>query len=730
MNRSTICKSAVGFAQCAHHKSFFCLIGRPLRATLKAFAGLMVWSIFIFSGQSFAQNSLLDPSFDGDGKVFTQFLPTNNVATNAVLQPDGKIIVVGSGSVGPTSPQTKQAAIIRYNPNGSLDTTFDSDGKVTVVISSSSTSEIKAAALQPDGKLVAVGIVGSGFPVSGFIMRLNPDGSLDPTFDGDGKLIVNFSSSTEPSDMALQPDGKILLAGRSGSNTPGFLIARFNPDGSLDTGFGTNSGYTLTTFSSGSSFFNKIALLADGKIAMTGKSQQYLTVRYTANGLLDLTFGNGGIVNIYGGNAILQQPDDGKLVIVNNSQFDFAANLWRLNYDGTLDSTFGSGGFRQIYFTGERVELEPDYDVALDTDGKIVVGGSIRFKTTPDHLAVAPDREFVVRRLNRDGSDDLYFGFRGFVATEMSGIDSGTGLLIQPDGKIVLAGDSAAGFSVARYIPGTANHPCRPVGDFNGDGKSDLAYVTGNANWNYRSSLNGSLISTSIGNGSDTIVPGDYNGDCYADYAIYRSDGSWDIRSSADDTNSYQYQLGGQAGDIPVPADYDGDDWADPAVYRNGTWLIKQTRAGDLTVQFGISGDIPVPADYDGDGKDDAAVYRPSNGTWYLLQSRLGVGIVRFGLAEDKPVVGDYDGDGKSDIALYRPSEGIWYLLQSTLGFGAVRWGIATDKPVPADYDGDGRTDIAVYRNGDWYLLQSTSGYQLRNFGGAADRPIQNAYIP
>jgi uncharacterized delta-60 repeat protein len=567
-------------------------------------------------------------------------------------------------------------------------------------------------------------------------MRLNPDGSLDTTFDGDGKRIVSFGMFTEASDMALQPDGKILLAGRAGSNQPGALIARFNADGSTDTGFGTNQGFTVTNLTNGFSFFNKIALLADGKIVLTGEAQQFKTLRYTQNGILDTSFGTDGtgVVNFYGGNGIVQQPDDGKLVIVRNTWFDFPASVMRLNYDGTLDSTFSNGGYRNLLWNDnhDRLELEPDYDVALDAEGKIVIGGSIRFKTTLDHNETnVPTREFALARLNRDGSDDLYFGFRGRVTTDMAGIDTGTGLLMQPDGKIVLAGYSNDGgsFAVARYIPGTANNPCRPVSDFNGDGKSDLAYFTTTGNWFYRSSLNGSTQSRGWGQGTEIIVPADYNGDCHTDFAFYRN-GNWEIISPIDAIVLNPYLLGGQAGDIPVPADFDGDDFADPAIYRSGTWLINQTRGEDLTVQFGISGDIPVPADYDGDGKDDAAVYRPSDGTWYLAQSSLGIGIVRWGIAGDKPVVGDYDGDGKSDIAVYRPADGTWYLLQSTLGFGGVRWGIATDRPVPADYDGDGKTDIAVYRDGDWYLLQSTAGYQLRNFGTAADRPIQNAYIP
>jgi hypothetical protein len=218
-------------------------------------------------------------------------------------------------------------------------------------------------------------------------------------------------------------------------------------------------------------------------------------------------------------------------------------------------------------------------------------------------------------------------------------------------------------------------------------------------------------------------ISGDYDGDGKTDLAVYRG-GTWMILLSSTG-KEVDIPFGGAANDIPVAADYDGDGKTDPAVYRGGMWMILLSSTGkEVDMLFGgAANDIPVAADYDGDGRADIAVYR--GGWWYIQQSSLGYFERSFGgAANDVPVAADYDGDGRADIAVYRG--GWWYIQQSSLGYFERSFGgAANDIPVAADYDGDGRADIAVYRGGWWYIQQSSLGYFEKPFGGAAnDIPV------
>jgi Subtilase family/FG-GAP-like repeat len=264
------------------------------------------------------------------------------------------------------------------------------------------------------------------------------------------------------------------------------------------------------------------------------------------------------------------------------------------------------------------------------------------------------------------------------------------------------------------------------VGDFDGDGVSDIAVYRGGVWFILRSSDGGQ---TTVGWGGltqDMPVPADYDGDGRADVAVYR-DGIWYIIRSSDGgvtTTGW----GGLLADIPVPGDYDGDGKADVAVYREGTWFIIRSSDGGFTVTGwgGLPQDITVPADYDGDGKTDLAVYR--GGLWFIRRSSDGVQVTVGwgGLAQDVVVPGDYDGDGKTDIAVYR--DGTWFIIRSSDGgFTVTGWGgLPQDIPVPADYDGDGRMDLTVYRNGLWFILRSSDGGQTTvGWGGLAqDVPL------
>ena len=300
-------------------------------------------------------------------------------------------------------------AVVRYNPDGSLDTTFDGDGKVTTAVLSSGDSA-SSVAIQTDGKIVVGGRSNSGSKVDFALVRYNPDGSLDTTFDGDGKVTTTILSSSTNEDgksVAIQPDGKIVLGGFShnGSNYD-FAVVRYNADGSLDTSF-SGDGKLTTAVLSADDYALSVAILPDGKIVAAGGTH-------------------------------------------NSSNDDFA--LVRYNADGSLDTTFDGDG---KVTTAVRSFDDIAYSLAIQPDEKIVVGGE---------SSNGANYDFAVVRYNTDGSLDTTFDGDGKVTTAvLSGNDSGYSIALQPDGKIVAAGISYNGsnndFAIVRY---NGDAPCTP----------------------------------------------------------------------------------------------------------------------------------------------------------------------------------------------------------------------------------------------------------------------------
>ncbi|MEH2208188.1 MAG: putative Ig domain-containing protein [Nostoc sp.] len=363
---------------------------------------------------------VLDDSFDSDGKVTTDIgTNTTDIAYSIALQDDGKILVAGVS--------TSNFAVVRYNSNGSLDTSFGTAGKVTTNLGS--TDIAYSIALQDDGKILVAGVSSSNFAV----VRYNSNGSLDTSFGTAGTVINNLGSSDIAYSVALQDDGKILLAGVSNSN---FAVLRYNSNGSLDTNFGT-AGKVITNLGS-TDIARSIALQDDGKILVAGVSNNnFAVVRYNSNGSLDTSFGTAGtLINNLGSTDIaysIALQDDGKILLVGVSNNNFA--VVRYNSNGSLDTNFGTAGKVITNLGGTDIA----YSVSVQANGKIIVAGS-------------SSNNFALVRYNSNGSLDTNFNTTGIITTDIgTNTTDNAYALIQHDGTITVAGVSANNFAVARY---------------------------------------------------------------------------------------------------------------------------------------------------------------------------------------------------------------------------------------------------------------------------------------
>ena len=310
------------------------------------------------------------------------------------------------------------------------------------------------------------------------------------------------------------------------------------------------------------------------------------------------------------------------------------------------------------------------------------------------------------------------------------------------------------GIDTFSYTPNAAPANVQHVLDFNGDGKTDWTVVrntgggaNGQVTWFYN--LNGTATTEAKywGLASDSFVSGDFDGDGKSDLAVWRSGAptvaAFYVLNSTDFTA--RVEAFGQTGDDPtVVGDYNGDGKTDLAVYRDGanagdasTWFYRTTPGGPVTYQiWGMNGDFPAPGDYDGDGRADFVVQRNNGGGqarfWGLFTK--GVATEVFGTPTDTIVPGDYDGDGKTDLATVRGVGGAlqWQYLSSQSGtifyntFGST----ATDYPVQGDYNGDGKTDIAIWRPSAtpgasaFWVLNSGGSVSGQPFGASGDYPV------
>jgi uncharacterized delta-60 repeat protein len=433
----------------------------------------------------------LDTSFNGTGKVTRDLFSANDNAAAVAVDAQGRIVAAGTSRVGGDD----DFAVARFDASGNVDNSFSSDGKATVDFTPVAADQdvAKAMAIDGQGRIVLAGETTQPSAGTDFALaRLNSDGSRDATFGtnaapSQGEVTTPIGSGIDSANaVAVDPQGRIIAVGSASVGTnDDFALARYNPNGSLDTSFG-GTGKVTTPIAPAENFASAVTIDAQGRIIAAGRSfngsnYDFALVRYHPDGSLDTSFNGTGMVtvDIVGfndvANAVAIDPQ-GKIVAAGydlQGDNDFA--VARLNDNGTPDTTFGPdhNGEVRVDFTPSGSDDDQASAVAIDSQGRIVLAGKTDANTAGTY-------DFALARLNSDGSRDATFGTnaapsQGEVTTPIgSGDDSASAVTIDAQGRIIAAGSSYNGadndFALARYNPNGSLDT-----SFNGTGKVTTA---------------------------------------------------------------------------------------------------------------------------------------------------------------------------------------------------------------------------------------------------------------
>jgi uncharacterized delta-60 repeat protein len=671
-------------------------------------------------------STLFDPAFNGSGVQVVPFDlggPNRDIAQAVAIQADGKILVAGSADVG---TQQKWFALVRFNTDGSLDSSFGSGGKETITFPGSSGLAIaRALAIRSDGEILVAGDVPDSNGSSRFgVALLHTDGSLDSQFGTGGLATVTFSLAGGANALQIDSQGRIVLVGTIGTEViPTFnatiAAARLKQDGTADSSFGTGGKVTVSV------------------------------------GAVNLSHGTGAII----------QPADDKIVLVGsmfNAMSAFGPGLSefvsvRLNSnDGSIDSSFGTDGTGIVHFGFNQGGYDQGQTIARQPDGKLVLAGSAGYMRAP-HETRQSFSVFAVARLNPDGSFDPTFqentGLAGRRVISLQqggdhfGSAQGVGLLSNQD--IILTGPQSRNMAAIRL---------RADGTLAAEG---LAIFP-----NAFSTNNGMAIQSDgkivlVGSADGPIPTGEHT-----DFAVARltaivsssqtagvfdpSTATWYLHNQnaegVPDPPPFQY--GGQ-GWVGLIGDWDGNATEtiggfDPST---ATWYLRNDNSSGLpdagVFQYGSPGWIPLAGDWTGSGSAQIGAFDPSTATWYL-HAGVGAGyadagIIQYGSPGWVPVVGDWTGTGHLGLGVFDPVHAVWYLRSSLSAglpdVGVFQYGGSGWKPVVGDWTGSGHTGVGGFDpgSGTWYLHNTASAglpdAGVFPYGPGVWQPVVGAYL-
>jgi uncharacterized delta-60 repeat protein len=395
------------------------------------------WGTIFFislNGSLFGQtNGSLDTTFNKTGKFIYQIAPRQDFArSTAVAVTAERIYLLGIYSANGSDG----IGILALKRDGTLDDTFDGDGTQTVPISRY--DDVGDIEVQGDGKILICGFTEEDI----FVMRLNPDGSMDDSWGIDGVVITSVTTSWDRvHKIKCQPDGKVVAAGYCGINGNDLVVVRYNANGTLDPAFGTGGKFTFD-FNGLSDRIEGLSLQPDGKIVVSGsatiigESYKGFVMRLTTHGVLDPTFNTTGIVTLAEEVQGVAVRSDGKILCASDNNVE--GGVYAFNQNGSSDASFGTNGFASSGMPMAAI------DIACEADGNFYMFG---------YSYGAPSRDFVAVSYQPDGSLQTCFGNTGISKFDVGSLVDEWGDkdntedylykgVLQPDGKLLLAGDN------------------------------------------------------------------------------------------------------------------------------------------------------------------------------------------------------------------------------------------------------------------------------------------------